>query len=34
MTETLIPFEGGHVPDLAPGVTPASTALRFDREDR
>jgi hypothetical protein len=33
MTETLTALEGGHVPDLAPGATPASTTLRFDRED-
>ena len=34
MTETLTALEGGHVPDLAPGATPAGTALRSDREDR
>jgi MFS family permease len=33
MTETLTALEGGHVLDLAPGATPASTTLRFDRED-
>jgi hypothetical protein len=34
MTETLTALEGGHVPDLALGATPAGTALRSDREDR
>jgi len=34
MTETLTALEGGHVPDVAPGATPASTTHRFDREDR
>ena len=32
MTETLAVLEALHVPDLAPGVTPAA-ALHFDRED-
>jgi hypothetical protein len=32
MTQTYTALEGGHVPDLAPGTTPASTTLRFDRE--
>ena len=33
MTETLTALEGGHLPDLAPGATPAA-ALHSDREDR
>ena len=33
MTETLTALDGRHMPDLAPGATPAGTTLRFDRED-
>ena len=33
MTETLTVLEAEHVPDLAPGAMPASTTLRFGRED-
>jgi hypothetical protein len=33
MTQTLTALDGLHVRDPAPGATPASTALRFNRED-
>jgi hypothetical protein len=34
MTETLTVLEGGHVPDLAPGATPAGTHASFRSRGR